>query len=155
MTEVDPRSPPLAAVQPAAVTFNLRVGTTMHGIDVTEATIRRHGRTYLDRTFTQREVYACGGYHAAPELLAPGLAACFCAKEATIEVLRPTAIMPEWQDIEILARSGGWDRLTLTGTAKQIADDHGLTDLQVSISHAGAVAFATVIGIERRRSPAG
>lgn len=131
-----------------ALPFRLRVGTQMRDFSSVEASIRRHGRRYLDRTFTTQEVQACGGYDAEPYLLAPGLTARLCAKEATLKVLRPTAIMPEWRDIEIVPTAGGWLGLSLTGAAQNIAAAHGLVDLQVSLSQDGAVAVATVIGVE-------
>lgn len=128
--------------------FNVRVGTEVRVIETIEASIRRHGRTYLAQTFTAQEVQACGGYGAEAHLLAPGLAARLCAKEATLKVLRPTAIMPEWTNIEVVSAVGGWLSLVLTGAARQLADQRGLVDLQVSISHDGAVATATVIAVE-------
>lgn len=148
MTEKDPPRHPVDPAQSAPAPFSVRVGTAMQSIDLIEARIRRHDRMYLDHTFTPLEIEAYGGYTAEPHLLAPGLAACFCAKEAAVKVLRPTAIIPEWDDIEVLPMPGGWHRLTVSGAARQIADERGLTDLQVSISEDGDIAVATVIGIE-------
>nr|WP_281276205.1 holo-ACP synthase [Flexivirga caeni] len=129
--------------------FRLRVGTDVQTVDVIEASILRHGRRYLDRVFTAQEVRACGGYDAEPHLLAPGLAARFSAKEALLKALRPTTIMPEWRDVELVSMPGGWLELSLSGAAKAVAEEHNLTDLQVSVSHDGPVAVATVVGIER------
>lgn len=155
MTEMDPRRVPIDAAKSPPAPFSVRVGTAMQSIDVIEATILRHGRTYLDRTFTAREMQASGGYDTEAHLLAPALAACFCAKEATLKLLRPTAIIPEWHDIEIFTMPGGWHRLTLSGAAWQIANERGLTDLQVSISYDGSIAVATVVGIEGPPGEAG
>nr|WP_246336247.1 holo-ACP synthase [Flexivirga oryzae] len=130
----------------------MRVGTDVQVIADIEASVRRHGRRYLDRVFTTQEVVACGGYDAEPNLIAPGLAARFSAKEALLKALRPTAIIPEWRDIEIVSMPGGWLSVQLTGAAKEIADESALIDLQVSVSHDGPVAVATVVGIERRRT---
>lgn len=129
--------------------FSMRVGTDVQVIETIEAAVRRHGRRYLDRLFTAQEVQACGGYDAEPNLLAPGLAARFCAKEAVLKALRPTAIVPEWRDIEVVRMPGGWVSLSLTGTARQIAEAAGLVDLEVSLSHDGPVAVATAAGIVR------
>lgn len=144
--EADPPRPPNSS-EPGTPPVSVRVGTDVHDIDAIEASIRRHGRRYLDRTFTAQEVQTCGGYTAEPHLLAPGLATRFCAKEATLKVLRPVAIMPEWTEMEIVSAPGGWLSLELTGTARQIAEARGLVDLQVSMSHEGSVAVATVVGI--------
>lgn len=126
---------------------DLRVGTDVQIISKVEASIRRHGREYLDRMFTPREVQACGGYDGEPNLLAPGLAGCCSAKEAALRALRPTAIIPERRDIEVVQMPGGWVRLRLFGSAKELADAGGLVQLEVSLSHCDTVAVATVVGV--------
>jgi len=123
------------------------VGTDVQVIEAIEASVRRHGRKYLDRIFTSQEVQACGGYDGVPNLLAPGLAARFSAKEATLKALRPTTIMPDWREIEVVQMPGGWPVLELTGDALHIAQELGFVDLQVSLSHDGPVATATVVGV--------
>lgn len=147
--------PPLNSVDDLgsdASPFTLRVGTAVQVIGSIEASITRHGRSYLDRVFTTQEVATCGGYTAEPNLLAPGLAARFCAKEAALKALRPPNIVPERLDIEVVEMSGGWVSLALTGAARHLAVADGLSDLQVSLSHDGTIAVATVIGIGRRPS---
>lgn len=135
--------------------FSLRVGTSVQPVDSVEASIQRHGRRYLDRMFTPGEVESSGGYNAEPNLLAPGLAARLCAKEAVLKVLRPLNIVPDWRDIEILQMPGDWVSLKLTGAAKQLAAEGGLADLQVSFSQKDALAIATVIGVAGSVAPKG
>ncbi|WP_446664569.1 holo-ACP synthase [Flexivirga sp. B27] len=142
----EPTAPPTPPV-------TVRVGTDVHDIARIEGLIRRHGRRYLDRTFTSQEVQSCGGYTAEPHLLAPGLAARFCAKEAALKVLRPAGILPEWTDMEIINMPGGWLRLKLSGIAAELAEQRGLVDLQVSISFEESVAVATVVGVGSGRPP--
>ncbi|MFC6705731.1 holo-ACP synthase [Flexivirga alba] len=154
MTDTDPRSPSDAR-HSRALPFNVRVGTETRDVSSVEASIRRHGRTFLDRTFTAQEIHTCGGYDTEPHLLAARLAGRFCAKEAALKMLRPTAIMPEWLDMEVVGVPGGWLRLNLTGIALQIAEERGIGDVQVSISQDGSVAVATVIGVERSLDEAG
>lgn len=124
----------------------LRIGTDVQYIATIADSIERHGRRYLDRVFNAAEIEACGGYDAEPRTLAPGLAGRFCAKEATLKALRPHNIIPEWRDIEIVRMPGGWVQVTLTGDARHLADECGLQELEVSLSHDGAVAVATVVG---------
>lgn len=153
MTGTSPQSGlPSAAAAVVALPFSVRVGTEVRDFVSLEASLRRHGRRFLETTFSPAEVEACGGYDAQPHVLAPGLTARLCAKEATLKVLRPTAILPEWREMEIVPTPGGWLGLELTGAAQQIAHKRGLADLQVSISQAGGIAIATVIGFEGRRS---
>jgi len=155
MTGTSPQSGlPSAAAAVVALPFSVRVGTEVRDFVSLEASLRRHGRRFLETTFSPAEVEACGGYDAQPHVLAPGLTARLCAKEATLKVLRPTAILPEWREMEIVPTPGGWLGLELTGAAQQIAVERGLVDLQVSLSHDGAVAVATVIAIEVLQSTA-
>jgi len=146
MTETDAPRRLSAVPESSQPHFTLRVGTSVQTIDSVEASIQRHGRHYLDRMFTPGEVESSGGYGAEPNLLAPGLAARLCAKEAVLKVLRPLNIVPEWRDIEVVQMPGEWVNLRLTGSARQLADEAGLTDLQVSYSQKDAFAVATVIG---------
>jgi holo-[acyl-carrier protein] synthase len=144
--------PPLNSINesaPDSSQFTLRVGTAVQIVGSIEASITRHGRRYLDQVFTAQEVATCGGYDAEPNQLAPGLAARFCAKEAALKALRPPNIVPERLDIEVVEMSGGWVSLVLTGAARNLAAEGGLSDLQVSLSHDGIIAVATVIGIGR------
>lgn len=127
--------------------YSLRVGTDVQMIEAVEASIRRHGRRYIDRVFTAQEVRSCGGFDAEPHLLAPGLAARFCAKEAVLKALRPADVVPGWRDIEVVRMPGGWVNLRLSGAAEALVAESGLVDLQVSLSHDGTVAVATVVGI--------
>lgn len=143
-----PSGPEQAADRPSAnQPGGLRVGTDVQYIRSIADSIERHGRRYLDRLFTAHEVEACGGYDAESRTLAPGLTARFCAKEATLKALRPHNIIPEWRDIEVVRMPGGWVRIQLTGGASQLAEECGLHDLELSLSHDGAIAVATVVGI--------
>lgn len=136
-----------------ATAFVLRVGTDVQFISSVTDSIHRHGRRYLDRVFTAQEVESCGGYDAEPDQLAPGLTARFCAKEATLKALRPLNIIPEWRDMEVVRMPGGWVQISLTRAARQLAEENGLLDLEVSLAHDGAVAVATVVGLGRTRQP--
>lgn len=127
----------------------LRVGTDVQCIATITESIERHGYRYLNRVFTAQEVESCGGYDAEPSQLAPGLAARFCAKEATLKALRPVNIVPEWRDIEVVRMPGGWVRISLTGAARKLAAENGLLDFEVSLAHDGTVAVATVVGLGR------
>lgn len=127
----------------------LRVGTDIQDISAITESIERYGRRYLDRVFTAQEVESCGGYDAEPAQLAPGLAARFCAKEATLKALRPVNIIPEWRDMEIVRMPGGWVRVSLTSTAQQLAEENELLTLEVSLAHDGNTAVATVVGMGR------
>jgi holo-[acyl-carrier protein] synthase len=123
----------------------VRVGIDAQAIEEVVEALRSHGDAYRRRVFTDHEVESCGGWGAAPELAAPGLAARFAAKESVIKVLRPTADVPTWREIEIVRSPGGWCDVALAGTAARLATEAGLTELEVSLSHTEGVAVAAVV----------
>src|SRR5690348_7014842 len=84
----------------------LRVGTDVQAIDEIRRSLERFGVRYAERVYTPAEIDAVGGLDGGDP--APGLAARFAAKEATIKVLHPTSARPDWRSIEIVRRDGGW-----------------------------------------------
>jgi holo-[acyl-carrier protein] synthase len=126
--------------------FELRVGLDVAVIADVAASIERFGDRYRLRLFTPHELGCCTG---TPEVVAAGLAARFAAKEATLKVLRPTAVTPEWTTIEVRRTSGGWCTIGLTGGAARLAEESGIADLSVSFSHEAGLAIAIVVGVCR------
>lgn len=123
----------------------LRVGTDVESIDEVAAAVRRFGDRYVSRVYTAHEVRCSGGTGAAA---APGLAARFAAKEATLKVLRPDGHrVPTWRSIEVLRHTDGWCEMRLTDEAAELARQAGLGELAVSLSHGAGVGMATVIGM--------
>ena len=129
------------------------------GIDVVEvariaSAIERHGDPFIARVFTPAEREYCQSHHS------PALhyAARFAAKEAVAKALG-TGIGSHagWLDLEIVHAAGGAPQLLLTGAAKDFAAAHGITDIQISLSHAhdyaaaNAIALAEGSGIGDRR----
>jgi holo-[acyl-carrier protein] synthase len=123
------------------------VGTDIESIDDVRETVERHGARYLRRLFTDHEIESCGGLDANPITSAPGLAARFAAKEATIKLLGPTTTVPRWKDIEVRRAPSGQVDLHLTGTAAELARHRGIVSHDVSLSHGAGVGLATVIGL--------
>ena len=76
---------------------------------------------------------------------AASLAARFAAKEATIKVLRPEGHQPDWRSVEVRRDPNGWCTLALTGHAAALAEQAGIADLAVSLTHEGDVAAAVVV----------
>ncbi|HDZ20039.1 MAG TPA: holo-[acyl-carrier-protein] synthase [Phycisphaerae bacterium] len=120
-----------------------------HGIDMVECarllgSINRHGERFLQRVFTQAELDYCLGRKREIEHLAGR----FAAKEAVLKVLGTGWTNGiSWTDIEVLNESSGRPRVYLTGRCRQIADELGLTDIQISISHIATHAIASAIGV--------
>jgi len=120
------------------------VGVDLTRIGEVAASIERFGDRYLHRLFTEHELASCHGH---PETVAAGLAARFAAKEATIKVLKPVAARPEWRSMEVRRAPNGACEMRLTDRAARLADELGITDLAVSLSHEGDLAAAVVVAL--------
>lgn len=119
------------------------------GIDVVEvariaAAIQRHGEPFLARLFTPAEREYCEARH----IPALPYAARFAAKEAVAKALG-TGIGEHagWLDLEIVHGPANAPKLVLRGAAKAFALAHGITDIQISLTHAHHYAAANAIAI--------
>ncbi|MBK5305571.1 MAG: 4'-phosphopantetheinyl transferase superfamily protein [Frankiaceae bacterium] len=119
-----------------------RVGIDLIAVEDVAAALSAHGERYLARVYTDREVQDCAG-PAGPDPLR--LAARFAAKEATMKVLRPGDAAVPWPSVEVRRNPGGDVELALTGAAKALAEDAGLSGFAVSLTHDGAYAAAVVV----------
>ena len=119
----------------------LRTGVDLIEIDRVEEVVRRHGSRYLDRIYTRAEQDQ--SLHNIQFL-----AGRFAAKEAVAKALGTGIGDIGWLEIEILGDEQHAPTLTLNGAARLRADELGLADWSVSISHSmtHAVAFAVAIG---------
>jgi holo-[acyl-carrier protein] synthase len=128
----------------------LRVGIDLcSAADVADA-IDRFGDRYLTRVYTDDELGACTtDGHIEPERLAGR----FAAKEAALKVLRPLETGLDLRSIEIERQPGGWCEINLTGTAAELAEQAGLGDLAVSLSHEHGLATAVVVAQAAVPSP--
>jgi holo-[acyl-carrier protein] synthase len=119
----------------------LRVGIDLVSVDDVRESLRVHGRHYLRRVYTEREVADCspGGTVDADRL-----AARFAAKEAAIKALRPAGEGFPLSAIEVRRAPEGWVDLTLSGAALELASSMGVTTLSVSVTHEAGFASAVV-----------
>jgi len=124
----------------------IRVGTDIVAVHQVADSVARFGTRYLERVYTEHEISSCTG---SPPVRAAGLAARFAAKEATIKVLRPVGHQPDWRSVEVRRDSGGWCTMALSGHAAALADQAGIADLAVSLTHEGDVAAAVVVALCR------
>lgn len=113
------------------------------GIDIVEISrieesSARWGNRFLERVFTVEELQR---YRHRPA----SLAARFAAKEAAVKALDVREMI--YRDIEILSDDSGRPIVTLYGRARSRADELGITDLAVSLSHSRDHAVAVVSGI--------
>ena len=126
------------------------MSTIRHGIDLVEidriqSMLEKHGQRFLDRCFTPAEqAYADA---ATGRRRIERFAARFAAKEAALKALGTGwAGGIAWTDVEVVTEDSGRPRLKLHGRCVEISADLGLTEWEVSLSHAGGFAMASVIG---------
>jgi holo-[acyl-carrier protein] synthase len=117
------------------------------GVDLIEvARIKRgadrHGQRFYDRFFTAQEQAQCEGQAAS-------LAGRFAVKEAVAKALGTGIGDIRWVDIEVLCNKRGRPELVLYGQAQVLADQLGLAEWAISISHTDshAVGMAVAMGI--------
>ncbi len=124
----------------------LRVGTDVVAVHEVAASVDTFGARYLERVYTEHELKSCVG---SPTVQAARLAARFAAKEATIKVLRPIGHQPDWRSVEVRRHAEGWCTMALTGHAAALADEAGIAELAVSLTHEGDIAAAVVVALLR------
>jgi holo-[acyl-carrier protein] synthase len=120
-----------------------------HGVDMVachrlEEAIDRHGQRFLGRVFTPLELDYCMGRKRRIEHLAGR----FAAKEAVLKVLGTgwrDGIC--WTDIEVRNIPSGQPKIHLTGRCRELADQMGLAEILISISHIETHAIASAIGL--------
>ena len=114
------------------------------GVDIIEIDrIRRvsekYGYRFHNRIYTEMEIAYCKGR-------APQMASRFAAKEAAMKALGTGTRGVGWKDIEIKRQRGMAPYIELHGRAARRANQIGLTDLTLSLSHSDDFAVATVVG---------
>lgn len=137
-----PRPPP----SPAPSQGPSGVGLDLVDVPRFALALERHGEGLRRRVFTAREwTYAAsrGADRAAV------LAVRFAAKEAVFKVLGTGwGRGVGWQDVEIAGGGRSAPALVLSGRAAEIAAERGVR-LEISLSHAGAMAGAVAIAVPR------
>ena len=121
------------------------VGT---GVDLCEvARIRKaieaaHGRRFIERVFTAREI----AYAESKANRYERYAARFAAKEAGMKALGTGwSGGLGWHDLEVANLPSGRPTLKLQGKAAEIAEKRGVRNISLSLTHTAAQAMAMVI----------
>jgi holo-[acyl-carrier protein] synthase len=121
----------------------LTTGVDLIEISRVERVLERHGERFLERVFTPAEVIYCRARPAE-------LAARFAAKEAVAKALGVGVRMMarrgiRWREAEIVGDHRGKPLVRLHGRAAQRAEELGLTQWAVSLSHTKKHAIAFVV----------
>ena len=119
------------------------------GIDVVEvariaSAIERQGEPFLTKIFTAGERAYCDS-HKSPAL---HYAARFAAKEAAAKALG-TGIGAHagLHDLEVVRAANGAPQLVLNGAARDFAEQHGITEVRISLTHTRDYAAANAIAL--------
>ena len=121
----------------------LTTGVDLIEIARVDRVLTRYGDRFLERVFTPAEVLYCRGR-------LPELAARFAAKEAVSKALGVgmRMIAPDgihWQEVEVVGDMRGKPLVRLHGRAAERADELGLVEWAVSLSHTREHAVAFVV----------
>ena len=118
------------------------LGLDIAEVDRIEASIRRHGRAFVERIFTAAEIAYCEKHRNRAERFAGR----FAAKEAAMKALGTGwAHGVRWVDIEVIREPGGKPTLKLSGASREIAGRLGVKNIALTITHTGNIALAMVI----------
>ncbi len=115
-----------------------RIGTDIIEISRIAGAIEEHGKSFLRRIFTEQEIARYGDD-------IPSLAARFAAKEAVMKALGNGLFAISFRDIEMLSSPEGEPTICLYGKAKRRANELGIKELALSLSHCREYATATVL----------
>ncbi len=116
----------------------LRTGVDIIEVSRIDEAILRHGERFFNRFYTPRELIEAEGR-------TPALAARFAAKEAVAKALGCGIGDVGWKEIEIVHGPNREPHLVLHGAAQRLADQLGLRDWSVSLSHTHEHAMALVV----------
>lgn len=118
------------------------------GVDATEIErvkemCEKHPESFLERVYTPLEREYCV---ARKKGMAESLAARWAAKEAVMKALGVGwSHGVKWPDIEVETNFSGAPSLNVTGRAKEIAQELGIRDWKISLTHSRTEAIAFVV----------
>jgi len=121
-----------------------------HGIDLVdfgriEKMLEKHPRRFLDRVFTPTEQTDADNTKNRIEKLAGR----FAAKEAVMKLIGTgwrDGIA--WTDIEVVNNPLGQPIVTVTGKVKELADQKGVEQITLSITHTSNFAIASAVALQ-------
>jgi holo-[acyl-carrier protein] synthase len=120
----------------------LGIGSDILDVARVKQALERDGERFREDVFSAGEISYCEGKRRP----AQHYAARFAAKEAFVKALgngvRDGIV---WRDIEVTHEPTGKPRLHLSGASQRLADEHGVRQVHLTLSHTPEYAAATVI----------
>ncbi len=122
----------------------LGIGTDIIEIVRIGQMIEKHGELFLNRVYTEGEITYC---RRRKEYL-QHYAARWAAKEAVMKTLGTGWVKGlSWRDIEVNNQKSGRPDIVMSGGAQEVAQQLGISQVLVTLSHCRAYATATAIAI--------
>ena len=129
----------------------LGIGTDLVEIARMEESLRKFGGRFEQRVFSDAEAAYCRSMPRA----AQHYAARFAAKEAFLKALGTGQRLGiAWTEVEVIRAPDGRPSIVLAGRARETAEQFGVGDIHVSMSHTNGHALAVVV-LERRMDNGG
>lgn len=108
--------------------------------------IEHHGEKFVHRVFTPNEVRFCNGSPTATQQFAGRWA----AKEAVLRALGVRSRKGfDFRSIEIRRDKSGRLSAAFRGTARDVVEQMGVTEILISIAHCRSVATAQAVAVGR------
>jgi holo-[acyl-carrier protein] synthase len=124
------------------------------GTDIIECSrigrmLSQHGDRFTNHVYTDEEVRYCSGRKVAEQHFAGRWA----AKEAVLKAFGTGWIAGiSWRDVEIVILPGGKPTIQLHRGAAKKADELGIDEVFISVSHCKSHATATAVAVGRDAS---
>ncbi len=119
------------------------VGTDLVEIERFRLAMTRQGDRIIQRLFSEAEQeYAYR--HKDP---APPFAARFGAKEAVMKAMGVGLWKFKLRDVEVMRAKSGAPSVAVYGRAAELAEEHGVTDWHLSLTHSESMAMAVAIAM--------
>jgi holo-[acyl-carrier protein] synthase len=115
------------------------IGTDIIEIERIRLAIKRWGKLFLNRVYTEAELQIYGDRPHS-------LAASFASKEAVMKMLGTGNKGVAWREIETLYHPTGKPFIKLNSRAEKVAKKLGIKEIDVSLAHSRDYATATAIG---------
>ena len=121
------------------------------GTDITECLriaqmIERHGELFITRVYTPAEIQYCQSRKQSTQHFAGRWA----AKEAVLKAVGTGWRRGiSWRDVEIKNQLGGKPTIALHAGLRDVAEDLGIGQILISISHCRSHATAYALALER------
>ncbi|MEM1085549.1 MAG: holo-ACP synthase [Verrucomicrobiota bacterium] len=120
------------------------IGIDVVEVDRIESSMSEFGDRFAEKVFTAGERAYCDSQRRS------GLhyAARFAAKEAVAKAFG-TGIGKDlgWLDMEIVRKESGEPELVLSGAGRAFADQEGITEVKISLTHAKHYAAANAVAL--------